>query len=275
MKIAWLADYTFKTNCGGAQITNDMYIKSGKKRGLKITQITPGDVLDYDFDLYIINNLTRFIVKDINELIENVSYMIVSHDYYLLENISKYPKIFEYSLVNMFMSRMHAKEYVNRLKIKNVDYNTSPVDVKKFKINKKIKKKNNLVIWIGGIHPYKGLNNILSYAKNNPEKNFKLVIIRIDNPNSLPKSNLENVEFLCQMDQYKLITLYQKADYVIALPNWIEPTGRSVLEGYLCGCNLIVNKNVGFMGEDWNWNDYEEIREKAQSDDLFWERIGL
>lgn len=275
MKIAWLADYTLEMHYGGAQVTNDMYIEAGKKRGLKIIQLTPKNILDYNFDLYVINNIEKFEAKKINELIENVSYMIVSHDYYLLENISKYPDIFRYSLVNVFMSRMHAKEYVKELKIENVSYNTSPVDVKKFKINKKVRKQENLVLWIGNLHPYKGLNNVLNFAKINPEKSFKLVMTRIENPNSLPKSNLENVMFLCQMEQNKLLKLYQKAEYIIALPNWIEPTGRTVLEGYLCGCSLITNKNVGFMGENWDWNNYEEIKTKAQSENLFWEKIGL
>jgi len=275
MRIAWLADYNINTDCGGAQITNNMYIKAGKKRGLKITQIMPNGILEYNYDLYIINNLTRFKVEDINKLIENVSYMIVSHDYYLFKYFQDYPNIFKFSLANMFMSRMHAKEYVSKFKIKNVIYNTSPVDTKKFKIDKKIEREKNLVLWIGGSHPDKGLDNVLRYAKDNPEKKFKLVIIRVNNPLYLPRTNLKNAEFLCQMEQSKLIKLYHKAEYVIALPNWIEPTGRTVMEGYLCGCSLIVNDKVGFMGEDWNWNDYEEIKMRAQSENLFWEKIGL
>jgi len=56
----------------------------------------------------------------------------------------------------------------------------------------------------------------------------------------------------------------------MAVPNWIEPSGRSVLEGILCGCDLIVNDKIGILGENIDFNDYDEVVKLAHSEDKFW-----
>jgi hypothetical protein len=60
----------------------------------------------------------------------------------------------------------------------------------------------------------------------------------------------------------------------IHLPNWTEPFGRVVMEAYLSGCELIVNDKIGAMSFDWDYSDYDEVKDKLQSSvKKFWQVV--
>ena len=273
MKIAWVADFTVQDyKSGGAQYTNEMYIKEGIKRGHKIDILTKEFDLTNGYSFYILNNITHFSNQFLNKIIDGKkNYMRIEHDYYTLDNINNFPKLFKNSFLNIFMSDIHMNEYLKKIEVHNADYITSPVDIEKF--IPKGDKDNKMVVWVGSFSPHKGVKNILSYAKTKSRWTFYLFGKNLG-PEYLNRSTVpENCKIMGEVEQDELIKYYQKARYVIHLPNWIEPTGRSVMEGYLCGCDLIINNRVGYMHEDWNWNDYEEIKSYCKTEKELWIKI--
>jgi len=271
MKIAWVADFIVKTYIGGAQYTNEMYIKKGKELGFSIDVITPDDIKNDNYDLYILNNIQVFYNKCrkwLLNVIDNKDYILFSHDYFVSGNFKNFKNIFKNALLNLFLTKAHMFEYLKYHDIGKADYNTSPIDTEKFKISNSIIKDDKLAIWIGNMHKNKGLNNLLKFAKEKPEWWFKLF-------GKLPKNVTfsNNIEVIGEVEQNELVKWYQKARYFIALPNWIEPFGRSVVEAYLCGCDLIVNDRIGVIQENWDWNNYDSIKKNCKTEKRFWEKV--
>lgn len=280
MFIAWLTDFTVKNFVGGAQFTNEANIKAGTEKGYYIEVITPSldnqSVLNKPFDLYILTNITRFNDNFISKIINEKNYIVRSHDLYLYENSSRFPGIFNKSIANIFMSRSHMLKYEEKFDIPST-YVTSPVDVRLFKPAKKNLKDEKLVVWVGNDSMQKGISNIIGFAKINPDLRFKLFgnIRRFDKVDGelIERNFPSNVEVVGEVSQEKLIKWYQKAKFVIALPDNLEADGRSVLEGFLCGCDLILNDNVGLIYENWNWSNYSQIKKNAKTEEILWNII--
>jgi hypothetical protein len=76
-----------------------------------------------------------------------------------------------------------------------------------------------------------------------------------------------------EVDQTVFADELRKARYLMALPNWIEPCGRSVIEGLLCGCTLIVNDNIGFLHENIDVNNLQQLKIVAHSEQIFWDKV--
>lgn len=64
---------------------------------------------------------------------------------------------------------------------------------------------------------------------------------------------------------YKILGEYET---FVFLPDDIEPYGRTVIEAWLAGCELVINGNVGAA---W-WIDHEPDAVERGSE-LFWEQI--
>lgn len=55
---------------------------------------------------------------------------------------------------------------------------------------------------------------------------------------------------------YEEVPIYMnRAKNFVFLPRWPEPQGRVVVEAAMCGCNLVVNGNVGALSFDFDLRD--------------------
>lgn len=280
MNIIWLADFTAKGHQGGAQQTNKEMVDYGRKKGHKIEYMTP---LEYSAkklskaDLVILNNQTLFSPHQITWIIANKIYMRYEHDYDAVEAIKDFPSLYLLSRLNIFLSPQHLKETERILgkNVPNAKVIAPPVDSKKFKVTRKRRVKNS-VFWCGNLVPQKGMNNVLRYLEKNPKK--KLFVAGI-----MPQMRMvadkflaaKNVKFLGEIKHSKIAEVYNRYESFIHLPNWKEPFGRATAEAYLCGCNLIVNDRSGALSFDWDWSDYEDIKEKVNTQSEFWETVRL
>ena len=71
--------------------------------------------------------------------------------------------------------------------------------------------------------------------------------------------------------QEELPLLMNRALNFVFLPRWPEPMGRVVVEAALCGCNLIVNGNVGAVSFDFDLADPAGL---AGAADEFWDELA-
>lgn len=277
IKVAWVADFLIENyRAGGAQYTNDIMIKAGKLKGYEIDVVTPDKVSDKIYDLYILNNIRYFKQEFLLDIINNKKYIKWEHDYWVVGtkmNGSPLMKLLDNSLLNIFMSGYQIKECEKRMnmQIPKAKYILSPIDTDMFFIDSSIEKDETLVIWTGHDEPdNKGFDNIIKYA----EENLNLKIKAFGKFKKYSNKNIPaNIEILGEVPQIEFADWLKKARYVVALPNWIEPTGRSVMEGLLCGCTLIVNDNIGFLHEDIDFNNYEQLIKVVHTEDKFWNLI--
>ena len=276
-KIIWLADFTTLDHQGGAQQTNKIMIDRGREKGLDIDIVKCEDFdqsVINDDTIIIINNITLLSDKNLQFIIDNAKYVRYCHDYSCINRLNNFPEFYDNSLLNIFVSPLHHIEYKRAYKynVKNIFYQNSPVDTKKFYI-KDIDRKHNEVMWVGQLVSHKGINNVAEYAKENPL--VKLKVYGFGTERLLNRFNgLDNVEFLGEIDHDKIPEEYNKFGSFIHLPEWKEPFGRTILEAYLCGCDLIVNDNLGCMSFGWDYGDYESIKKECKnSPNKFWKAI--
>lgn len=261
MNILWIADYKTEQHKGGAQQTNETMIRALEKRH-KVDYVSSNEKEpSLDYDLIILNNITKFRESFIEELLATKKCVRYEHDYWVAENRkSDYKKC----LHNIFLSPLHKKE-VERLvgyKIENSSIIPSPVDSRLFRPNEK-KEKENTVIYTGNVCELKGKENLVKYAKDNPS--LRIMVIGWGDVANMPS----NIEFIKEVTQKELVKYYQKSKYFFHRPIWKEPFGRSVIEAYLCGCSLLLNDNVGALSYGWDFSKYDLIKRKVKSENNF------
>jgi glycosyltransferase involved in cell wall biosynthesis len=268
----WLADYTTKEHQGGAQQTNQVMVDYGISLGHRIEYMTPlkfsVDKLKKS-DLVIINNIMKFSPYQINWIIENVPYIRYEHDYDVAKLIKNFPNIYKKSKLNIFLSPLHKQETESLIgeKIKS---EIIPSPIKDF-YSKNDKREG--ILWVGNIVSEKGLSNVIRYMKNNPNKMLKVIGFG-DCDLAKELKSLKNVKFIGEIKHSNMINEYNKAEAFIHLPLWKEPFGRTIAEAYLCGCDLIVNNNCGAMSYNWDWNNYDLIKQTLNnSSEVFWDII--
>jgi len=267
MRIAWIADYTIKEHLGGAQHTNAKMIEYGRSLH-QIVEISPKEFnpveIRENFDLAIINNIMLFKIEDILRLEQMIPTVRYEHD---REASRVYPQVYGFTIQNIFLSPLH-----KRVCEKNVGRELrgvcipSPIDYQVFNKDGATNTKDT-VIWVGSIEPHKGFDRFITYMTKHPKK--KGYIVSFDyKEGELPA----NVEFVGEKHGEELAEWYRKCEVLYHHPQH-EAFGRTVMEAYLCGCKLDLNENVGAMSYDWDYSNYQEVKDKLQSQKLFWETI--
>lgn len=108
------------------------------------------------------------------------------------------------------------------------------VDSRVFKPLNNIKKKKNVVLFVGRITQDKGINEILSVAKQLPQYEFWFA----GKGDLSKKINLSNTKYLGEKNSEELVKLYNKATICI-LPSYHEGFSNVGLETIACGRSLI------------------------------------
>lgn len=273
MKIIWLTDFDEKEHQGGAQQTNKIMIENSPYPVvvLKTKNFKPSMINDRH--LFIINNMVFLSDENLNHIISRARYIRYCHDYECIPRLKDRKDFYDNSLMNIFLSPLHKQEYENKIgyQIPKIEIQNSPIDTKLFKYYKSPRKKEAL--WVGQANVHKGIENVIYFAKKN--KDVMINVIGFGNANLLNDlKKLSNVSFKGEYPHCLMPKMYNDYDSFIHLPVWKEPFGRTILEAYLCGCDLIINDNLGCMSFGWDWNDYKSIKkycEEAPSE--FWNKI--
>lgn len=266
MKIAWIADYFVTQHLGGAQQTNDRMIQYGRELGYEIEEIT-ADKFDpfMKADLMITNNVTTFDIKNIMAVSARIPTIRYDHD--IWASMVR-PQIFEGNLLNIFLSPLHKQiATINIGKEFNSICIPSPIDTDLF-CRTETPKEKDTVLWVGSTAPHKGLGRLIDYANQHPEKRVNIISFDMENI-ELPS----NITVVGEKHGNDLAGWYQKSEIFFHHPDH-EAFGRTVMEAYLCGCELNVNKNIGAMSYDWDYNNYDEVKQHLKSEKMFWGEIN-
>lgn len=265
MTIAWVADFTIKEHLGGSQQTNARMIEHGRELGYEIVEYTAKN-LDRKIvaDLMITNNITTFDIEMIKSLMERIPTIRYDHD--IWASIER-PQVFDGTVQNIFLSPWHQEKVgLNMKRVVEGVCVPSPIDTKIFYKEGAVKEEGS-VLWVGSIAPHKGLDKLISFAQQNPQKKIRVVSF------DCPKDSLApNIEIVGEKHGKELAEIYRSSEILFHHPDH-EAFGRTVMEAYLCGCKLDLNENVGAISYDWDYDNYEEVREHLKSERKFWEVV--
>lgn len=286
-RVAWLQD---DSKLGGAEISNQHVISIGTELGFEIVQITPKR-FDHDWlkacDLIIINNF--FLFNPVQEhfilaLLYEYKKPYVKYEHDHREIIGDFARpefirrLFANSKLNVFISPFHVQNHREVLGdvVDPCFIMPPPVDTKLFKKISNIKRDSDKVISsTGRMFPSKGFDNIVKWAKDNSEKRLEVYTGNMAFSGSEKLSQLENVKVHDPVPLELLPEIYNSAGYVIHLPRALEAAGRILMEGYLCGCEPIMNDNVGLRSFNFDWNgSYDSIKYRIiQGPYTFWRKV--
>ena len=276
----WVADYDDTDHSGGAQQTNRILIEYGRGLGMNIKEVTLKNIEKHPLQsegTYILNNIARIWEKFPNiltSIIETKKYIRYEHDYLWMGgmDIEMVKKVFNNAKLSIFLSPLHKAEHERMgIEIGKHFLQPSPIDFTTF--NKDgIKEREDKVLYLGGIAYHKGIESVFEYANYYPNTQFDLygwvehsALVPL-----LPK----NCKIFEPIPHNEIPALLKKYKKLIHLPKWKEPFGRVVAEAYFCGCELIKNDNLGFFSYPWDFDNYEDIKEKMKDSAAnFWEKI--
>lgn len=264
-KIAWVQDYSKN---GGAELSNFHVVGVGEKLGFDIVGVSPNNSQSHiinESDLVIINNVFEFDKKEMQDLywclFENRKKFIkYDHDMRELKRLHKTRCLFERSEFNVFISPAHAKAY-GKEHIDGV-YFPLAIDVDKYK-GSGCKRGNEILVPTFR----KGPNNHKKYITEHKRDKF----IVVDN-NAM--SALKNVDIVGKQTQENMIKLYSRCKAVLHQPQVLWAGERVYFEALLCGCEVIVNNNVGHVSYDYNKIGTDYIIDKLKHAPYqFWKMV--
>jgi len=265
-KVCWFSDRLYPEYEGGAEKVDYMIREIGKKQGLQIDHWKDKPTLEYD--LYILGNNHLWPPEKTFSLIEGRDYAFFRHD--PLANEHTY-ELLNKAHVVIFPSPGLRTFYEKRVHLKNVMYQPWASITEEWN-NYHPSQKEEFALYIGDLNRYKGIYNLIEYAKDHPDMLFKVYGRNIENVNF----TLSNIQYFGWLPENKMVETLSKAKYWVQLPSMIDPFPQTIVKAYLSGCEIITNRNMGcFTYPDWNWNDPEDIKKKLKEyQETFWQRLN-
>jgi len=268
MKVAWVHDHLLdEIPDGGAQISNDKLIQTGRERGHQVDIFTPKNTTEdiMGYDLISVHNAKFFTHKHLLFFIRHPMVVKHEHDYWNLVDPSQEgskSEIWKNSKLGVFLSPGQHQTYKRLmpwLQLEPYTLSPSPVDVEAFQDLGK--HSEDIVVCVSSMSQHKGTINAARWAQDNP--NYKVHFYgRPAHPdfvamvNNVPNAEYKGVASLDEMPE-----IYNNAYGLIHMPQWMEPCGRSVIEARLCGCKLFLNERIGVATYSWWSHSDSEFRE--------------
>ena len=255
MKVLFISDFTLEQRSGGAQVSNDIIIKKGRELGFDIKEHHHlSSITDFlsSYDLVINSNL---------EAISKIS-------------PEKLQQLFENCKKTFFLSQFHFdffKEFYGDY-FKNVEIVYDPIDTSIFK--KEDKTKIYDIVYCGYLHKLKGLNNLMAYAKANPERRVSVFGWGDLNPATLFEG-FDNITFEGSKTHEEIAEVFKQSKAVFHSPIVNEPFCRMIGEALLCGVEEVIGntEKIGSYLEFKNIG-YEKFKEECENAaSIFWEKV--
>jgi len=282
MKVLFISDFTLEQNKGGAQVSNKLIIDKGRELGINIKEHDhKSSITDFlsSYDLVINSNLA-FINKISPEkmplIIKSPNYVRLEHDSCSYLSSEEREDLFKNSKLNFFLSRYHYQFFTEMYGnyFRNVEIVYDPIDTSIFK--KSQDEKIYDVVYCGYLHDLKGVHNLISFAKQNP--NRKVSIFGWGDKDYTPLfDKVENIEFLGLKSHEEVAKIFQQSKALFHYPIVNEPFCRMVGEALLCGVEEIIGdtEKIGAYLEfkEVGYDNFKNGCENAA--ETFWSKIKI
>ena len=280
MKVLFISDFTLQQREGGAQVSNNILIKKGKELGYEIKEHShSSSVTDFltSYDLVINSNLeviSKISPEKLPFILKMPNSIRLEHDScsYLHDNIRL--ELFSKSKKNYFLSNFHfdffKKLYGDYFHYIEIIYD--PIDTQVFK--KSDCDKQYDVVYCGYLHHLKGFNNLLKFAKENPNRNID-IFGWADFSTKGFFDKYPNIKHNGQIDHSEIAQVFQKSNAIFHSPIVNEPFCRMVAEALLCGVEEIIGdkSKIGSYLE-FEKIGYDKFKDRCESAaSKFWETV--
>jgi glycosyltransferase involved in cell wall biosynthesis len=253
VKVGWLMDNP--GYMGGAEL-EAVALAQNVPEWAEIKPCPPSHVV-YDCDVYVIHNCVSYNHRLI-DIIHKSKVVKRIHDVWRDGDQVLRRWLRNYANLILLSSPLQRKEMVWEINTV-IEYVPSYIDLSKYNTVNKAHRAGN--VWLGRIHPSKGLQNASQWATENKTT---IDVYGEGSTETLPPR-------LCYMGKVahravaSVLASYEK---LVFLPDAVEPYGRVVVEAWAAGCELVVNRQIGALW--WIENHPDDI---TQADKLFWEKV--
>ena len=280
MKVLFVSDFTLEQNKGGAQVSNSFIINKGRELGHEIDEHSHNSsIVDFltSYDLVIASNLeaiSKMHPAKLGFILGSSNLNRLEHDSCSYLSREDRELLFTKSKKNFFLSNYHYsffKEIYGDY-FKNVEIVYDHIDTTIF--NKEKKEKIYDVVYCGYLHPLKGLNNLINFARNNPDRKVDVFGWSDTNPSVLFEKD-SNITFKGTYEHEKMASVFQQCNAVFHSPVVREPFCRMIGEALLCGVEEIIgdNEKIGAYTE-FKKVGYDKFKEGCETAaETFWESI--
>jgi len=245
MKIAWISDFK---SYGGGEDSQNILLKN-KPDDLDIDLIYGGN-LTKDYDLYVVNSF-RTLSRLQMQFLMTQEYIVAWRDIIDTVHDNLLYDFYLNAKMNIFLSPLHKDEFVKKFNIIDASIVTNKwiciapyFDISQ---HESLHKRPHDILWCGDIQNHKGIEEVLVWAR---EHNKVIDFYGKGHPTiigQLEESKYAN--YMGHVDKIKYI--YPQYKNFIHFSDKIETFGRSCMEAYLSGCNMIVNKEkIGMYSYD-------------------------
>lgn len=282
MRVLFISDFTLEHSIGGAQVSNKLIIDKGRELGLNIKEHHyESSITDFfsSYDLVINSNLaliSHISPEKMSLIAKFPNYVRLEHDSCNYLSSEGREDLFKNSKSNFFLSRYHYQFFTEMYGnyFKNVEIVYDPIDTSIFK--KSQDEKIYDVVYCGYLHELKGVHNLISFAKQNP--NRKVSIFGWGDRDYTPLfDKVENIEFLGHKPHEEMAKIFQQSKALFHYPIVNEPFCRMVAEALLCGVEEVIGdkERIGAYLEfqEVGYDNFKNGCENAAEN--FWSKIKI
>jgi len=245
MKVLFVSDFTLEQREGGAQVSNSFLIAKGRDLGHEIIEHDhTSSVIDFlsSYDLLVSSNLEVISSRTPEKLkfiLNHPKHIRLEHDSCSYLNNSDREKLFTSSQKNFFLSNFHISFFRQNYGdyFKNVEIVYDPINVEIFNTTNCEKKYD--IVYCGYLHPLKGLDRLIQFARENPERYINIFGWGEGDFDSI-FGGVENITFNGSKTHEEIATILQQSKALYHNPVVNEPFCRMVGEGLLCGIKEII-----------------------------------
>ena len=286
MRVLFVSDLTLERNkVGGAQLSNSFIVERGKQLGHEIVEHDYGSsIVDFlsTYDLLISSNLeviSNRSPEKLNFILKHPNHVRIEHDScsYLQQETRK--SLFKSSKKNFFLSKYHISFFRELYGdfFENIEIVYDPIDTDIFSL--KDTPKIYDVVYCGYIHPLKGSDNLIKFARNNPDRTLDVFgWSSTQSPDDLKKyfQTESNINYRGVVEHEEIASVFQQSKALFHNPLVREPFCRMVAEALLCGVEeLIGDKNK--IGSYLEFQDvgYENFKDGCKNATTkFWDKVS-
>jgi len=273
-KIAWVEDAWVPN--GGAELSAQLVRKVGEQCGFSIDVVDRGtnkedmDKSLNEADLIILNNLFGFFDPQllvILEAIKQKKYVKYEHDHRELDRPEFSKKLFNESVLNVFLSPIHFENHKKALGCGGICLPLA-IDVDFYKAVDGIERVPNTAA-ICNVRNFKSWTKLQKYIISNPDTQFTVFT-----SDSMPVRG-KNVRKSELVQPGTMPEVYSASQYVVHLLDGWGAGERVIFEGALCGCEIVSDERSGHISWKKDLKDVEGLREwLARAPFDFWREVG-
>jgi glycosyltransferase involved in cell wall biosynthesis len=279
MRVLFVSDFTLDQRQGGAQVSNSFILKRGLQLGHQITEHDhTSSVVNFlsSYDLLVSSNLEAISQRSpatLDFITQHPNHVRLEHDSCSYLPNDERQKLFESSQKNFFLSEFHLSFFQQLYGdyFKNIHIVYDPIDTAVFKPAKLPLKYD--IVYCGYLHHLKGLNNLVEFAQENPERQ-----ISIFGWGDRPYDNLwegsPNITFHGAKSHNEIASIFQQSKAVYHFPIVNEPFCRMIGEALLCGVEEILG-NTDKLGSylEFQKVGYDQFKNECENAaEKFWDK---